>query len=277
MKKNNIINLIEDYTKHLKDDSYSSLTINQYHRTLLNIVDTIGVKNIQNFSEKKLLEYRKNLQEEDTSTKTKNLKIIILRSFIYWANQQGAIKLSLENIKTFRNSNRLQPLSLISREELKRFLSKTNDSEEDLVVSVLYATGLRLTELTNIRLNQVSTEFEIVGKGNKTRTVFLPEDLVNKIKEYCETKHRPPNSLVFQITHRTIQRRIKQRGKKMGMSQLVTPHKLRHLYATHLYENGADLRTLQEILGHSSISTTQVYTHVNTEKMRETVLRCRYQ
>ena len=275
MKTQNITDLIDLYTKHLKDERYSTLTINQYHRTLTNFVDTMGIKNISNFSEKKLLGYRKQLQADNTCTKTKNLKIIILRSFISWTNQQHLTNLSMDNMKTFRNSDRHQPLSLITRDELQRFLSPTSDKEDDLIVNVLYATGLRLTELTSLRLNQISEEFQIVGKGGKTRTVFLPGSLVVKIKEYAESKHRVPNSFVFQLTHRTIQRRIKQRGETMDLSQLMTPHKLRHLYATHLYENGADLRTLQEILGHSSINTTQIYTHVNTEKMRDTVNRCR--
>lgn len=275
MKKESIQENINTYLKHLKNERYSILTIDQYERVLSNVITTIGVDSLPKLSEKKLLDYRNSLQKENTSTKTKNLKIVILRSFLFWANQQQLSTIPVNSLKTFRNSTRKQPLSLITRDEVKKFLSETSDKEEDLLVNLLYSTGLRLTELTNLKLNQISEEFQIVGKGNKTRTIFLPEHLVSEVREYAKSKNRLPNSPIFQITHRTIQRRIKQRGERLGLTQIMTPHKLRHLYATHLYENGADLRTLQEILGHSSINTTQIYTHVNTEKMRETVLRFR--
>ena len=272
---NTIKDTINEYAKHLKAEQYSILTINQYHQVLTNLIDTINIKNISSISEKTLLAYRTRIQEEETSVKTKNLKIIILRSFIFWTNQQKLTSLSLSKIKTLRNNNKKQPLSLITREELKQFLAPTNNPEEDLITNMLYTTGLRLTELTNLRLKQISREFQIVGKGKKTRTIFLSDTLVEKIKVYAQLHNRLPDSPLFQMTHRTIQRRLKQRGEKINLSQPMTPHKLRHLYATHLYENGADLRALQEILGHSSINTTQIYTHVNTEKMRETINRCR--
>lgn len=276
MKHNDIHQTIDAFTKHLLTERYSPLTIDQYDRVLNKFVDTIGVKTVTNLSEKTLAKYRTQLQKDDTSTKTKNLKIVILRSFIFWTNQQLLTAIPLERLKTFRDTNKKQPLSLISREELERFLAPTADHEEDLITNVLSATGLRLAELTNLRLKQISEEFQIIGKGAKPRTIFLPTNLVEQIKQYANQKGRLPESPVFQITHRTIQRRLKQRAEKLGLSQEMTPHKLRHLYATHLYENGADLRTLQEILGHSSISTTQVYTHVNTEKMRDTINRFRF-
>jgi site-specific recombinase XerD len=275
MKKENIKETINNYAQHLKAEQYSTLTVDQYHRVLTNLADTINAKNIAGFSEKALAAYRTQLQKENTSVQTKNLKIIILRSFIQWANQQKLTTTPLSKIHTLRNKDNKQPLSLITRDELKQFLSPTDDTEEDLIVGLLYATGLRLSELTNLRVKQVSSEFKVVGKGQKTRTVFLTPLLVEKVRQYAEDTDIQPNSFLFQMTHRTIQRRLKSRGERMELSQLMTPHKLRHLYATHLYENGADLRTLQEILGHSSINTTQIYTHVNTEKMRETVNRCR--
>ena len=275
MKTNNIQDTINAYIKHLENERYSHLTVDQYRRILTSSMEIMKVKNISNFSENKILKYRTLLQQDETSTQTKNLKIIILRSFIFWTNQNQLSAVFLDKVKTFRNSNRSQPLSLVTRDELQKFLSQTIDRECDLVVNMLYQTGLRLTELTNLKVKDISPEFQIVGKGKKTRTVFIPESLVTKIKEYADAKNRLPESHLFQLTHRTIQRKIKQRGEDMGLSQLMTPHKLRHLYATHLYENGADLRTLQEILGHSSINTTQIYTHVNTEKMRDTVNRCR--
>lgn len=267
-------NVLTQYEQHLRAERYSPVTTEQYLRVIRNIIDTMGGIHIPNISEKHLQDFRSSLKTEPTSTKTQNLKIIILRSFLSWSNQEGITNIRVKELKTFRDANRRKPFNLISKEELKTFLAPTNDTEEDLLVNTLYATGLRLHELTAIRVGQVSEEFTIVGKGNKSRTVFLPTALVEQIKSFTEQQQYKDNAPVFQMTHRTIQRRIKNRGKKYNLSQEMTPHKLRHLYATHLYENGADLRTLQEILGHSSISTTQVYTHVNTEQMRETVRRC---
>lgn len=259
---------IQNYITHLEGENYSSLTTTQYTRVL---TSALYLKSITSVSEDFLRKLRTTISAEETSVKTKNLKLAILRSFLAWCNQTKLHSVDATVLSGFRDKNPREPMTLINKEELSKYLGYTEDHEEDLIVNTLYFTGLRLAELTNLKQKQISTEFKITGKGGKDRTVFLPDFLVTHLKKYCEQNFRVPESTIFQMTNRTIQRKIKQRGVRLGLSQPMTPHKLRHLYATHLYENGADIRVIQQLLGHSSLATTQIYTHVSTEKMRSTM------
>ncbi len=151
------------------------------------------------------------------------------------------------------------------------------------MLELAYASGLRLAELRNLRLEQLHLEagfINVIGKGNKERVVPVGRKAVLALNQYLRagrpklvTSRSPAN--VF-LTRRgtpfapvTLWLRIKQRVKRAGIARSVTPHMLRHSFATHLLENGADLRVIQELLGHASISTTEVYTHVAGQRLRE--------
>ena len=154
---------------------------------------------------------------------------------------------------------------------------------DDAIVELAYASGLRLAELRNLRLEQLHLEsgfITVIGKGNKERVVPVGSSAVNSLNLYLQSG-RPalvkPNSpgTVF-LTQRgtafaapTMWLHIKNRVKHRGIQKNVTPHMLRHSFATHLLENGADLRVIQEMLGHASISTTELYTHVTGKRLRE--------
>ena len=151
------------------------------------------------------------------------------------------------------------------------------------MLELAYASGLRLAELRNLRLEQLHLEagfINVIGKGNKERVVPLGRKAVAALERYLDagrprlvTPRSPAN--VF-LTRRgtpfapvTLWLRIKQRVRRAGIARNVTPHMLRHSFATHLLEHGADLRVIQELLGHASISTTEVYTHVAGSRLRE--------
>jgi len=154
---------------------------------------------------------------------------------------------------------------------------------EQAVLELAYASGLRLAELRGIRLEQLHLEsgfINVVGKGNKERVVPLGRKAVEALQHYLEAGRpklvtpRSPGT-VF-LTKRgtpfaavTLWKRIKQRVRRAGISRNITPHMLRHSFATHLLENGADLRVIQELLGHANISTTEIYTHVARNRLRE--------
>lgn len=256
----------ETYLNHLKREGYSPKTIAQYDKHLTLFMKISG-GDLQT-TRAALQTFRNHLAERtDLSPKTRNLPLIAVRSFLKYCNQP------IDGLTPFRHKHKHQPMNLITREELALYLKTGNPvSEEDLIVNMLYATGLRIAELANLRVADVSEEFTIIGKGNKPRTVFLPKSVMELIRTY--TKGLAGGARLFPLAHRTIQRKIRSRGERLGLSKPMTPHVLRHLFATHLYENGADLRVLQEMLGHSSISTTQIYTHVSTERMRETHRSC---
>ncbi|MBT82512.1 MAG: site-specific tyrosine recombinase XerD [Alteromonadaceae bacterium] len=158
------------------------------------------------------------------------------------------------------------------------------ECRDKCMLEVLYATGLRVSELIGLRLDQVSIQQGVVrvtGKGNKDRLVPLGEDAVDWIETYCKTarpelvKHQ--TDVLFlslrgvQMTRQTFWHRIKHYASVAGITQHLSPHTLRHAFATHLLNHGADLRVVQMLLGHSDLSTTQIYTHVATERLQNLI------
>ena len=154
---------------------------------------------------------------------------------------------------------------------------------DQAILELAYASGLRISELRNIRLEQLQLEagfINVIGKGNKERVVPLGRQAIEALKRYLEVGRpklvtRKTPAAVF-ITKRgtafsrvTLWKHIKDRARLAGIARNVTPHMLRHSFATHLLEHGADLRVIQELLGHASISTTEVYTHVAGKRLRE--------
>jgi integrase/recombinase XerD len=151
------------------------------------------------------------------------------------------------------------------------------------VLELAYASGLRLAELCGVRLEQLHLDagfLNVIGKGNKERVVPVGRTAVKALHRYVETARpklvtpKSPGNVFLhtrggKFATRTLWWRIKQRVKRSGISRNVTPHMLRHSFATHLMEHGADLRVIQELLGHASISTTEIYTHVTGSRLRD--------
>ena len=191
-----------------------------------------------------------------------------------------------ENLSLPRRWKRL-PKALTNDEIAKLLVPETPETPESLcdqaILELGYASGLRLSELKNLRLEQLHLDagfINVIGKGNKERVVPVGTKAVEAINRYL-TAGRPklvtPNSPanVF-LTRRgtpfasvTLWLRIKRRVQRAGVSRNITPHMLRHSFATHLLEHGADLRVIQELLGHANISTTEIYTHVTGNRLRD--------
>ncbi len=154
---------------------------------------------------------------------------------------------------------------------------------EDAVVELAYASGLRLAELRTLRLEQLHLDagfVNVIGKGNKERVVPMGQQAVASLEKYLLTgrpkllKRKSPGTVFLTnrgtpFAHVTLWLRVKKRVERRGIAKNVSPHMLRHSFATHLLENGADLRVIQEMLGHASISTTEVYTHVTGKRLQE--------
>ena len=221
------------------------------------------------------------------SSESLYLEIAALRAFYRFAENEKLLPANVaENLSLPRRWTRL-PKALTSQEIEKLLAPETPETPQNLcdqaVFELAYASGLRLAELRTVRLEQLHLEagfVNVVGKGNKERVVPMGRRAVAAMERYLAAGRprlvtaRSP-ATVF-LTRRgtpfapvTLWLRIKQRVRRAGIPRNVTPHMLRHSFATHLLDHGADLRVIQELLGHASISTTEVYTHVVATRLRE--------
>jgi integrase/recombinase XerD len=221
------------------------------------------------------------------SSESVYLEIAALRAFYRFAEAEKLLPANIaENLSLPRRWQRL-PKALSSQEIDKLLAPETPETPASLcdqaILELAYASGLRLSELRGLRLEQLHLDagfINVVGKGNKERVVPVGRKAVAAIERYLAAGRpglvtpRSPAS-VF-LTRRgtpfaqvTLWLRIKQRVRRTGIARNVTPHMLRHSFATHLLAHGADLRVIQELLGHASISTTEVYTHVAGQRLRE--------
>jgi len=219
---------------------------------------------------------------------TQNYHLIALRVFLKYLTKRSISSLAPEKIELAKTPGR--DLDLISDNELDRLLkSPTGDDVKALrdraILELFFSTGLRVSELCSLdrdTINLARDEFSIRGKGEKVRLVFLSDKANQAIKDYLK-KRKDMNEALFsslseinksgendkRLTPRSIERIIKRYAIKAGITKKVTPHTLRHSFATDLLQNGADIRSVQMMLGHSSVSTTQIYTHVTDRQLRD--------
>lgn len=222
--------------------------------------------------------------------KTQNYYLIALRAFLKYLARRGIPALAPERIELAKVGDR--SLDLITETELKRLLAAPSGNtlpvlRDRAILELLFSTGLRVSELCSLPrdLDLSSDEIAVRGKGDKVRVVFLSTDAKKAIKEYLDKRADIDDALFVQIgikalneakkqdslrlSARSIERMVKGYAIKAGISKKVTPHVLRHTFATDLLSNGADLRSVQALLGHAHIGTTQIYTHVTDKHLRE--------
>jgi site-specific recombinase XerD len=190
--------------------------------------------------------------------------------------KRGVKSLAAENIELAKVAER--SLDLMTADELERLLKSPNqedDAEKRLrdkaVLEMLFSTGLRVSELCALPrdLDLSRDEFSVRGKGDKVRMVFLTPEAKSAVSEYLKKNTEITGGKLFSLTPRSVERLVKQYAIKAGISRKVTPHVIRHSFATDLLQNGADLRSVQALLGHANITTTQIYTHVTDRHLKE--------
>jgi integrase/recombinase XerD len=294
--------LVEDFLQHLRHERGQADHTQRTYAALLNkFVAWAGQQGLSDWKSVELAHLMSFLQHERQrallnqpkdsprrlSSESVYLEIAALRSLYRFAEDEKLLPVNLaENLSLPRRWKRL-PKSLNNQEIEKLLAPESPETPPSLcdhaVLELAYASGLRLAELRNVRLEQLHLEagfINVIGKGNKERVVPVGSQAVAAIQRYLQagrpklvTARSPAN--VF-LTKRgtpfaavTLWLRIKQRVRRAGIERNVTPHMLRHSFATHLLENGADLRVIQELLGHANISTTEVYTHVAGSRLRE--------
>ena len=294
--------LVEDFLQHLRHERGQAEHTQRTYAALLNkFVAWAGQQGLANWQAVELRHLMAFLEHEreralanhpkDTARRLSGesiyLEVAALRAFYRFAEAEKLVPANVaENLAHPRRWKRL-PKALSGQEIEKLLTPQTPETPRSLcdqaVLELAYASGLRLAELRNVRLEQLHLEsgfINVIGKGNKERVVPLGRKAVAALQRYLDcgrpklvTPRSPAN--VF-LTRRgtpfapvTLWLRVKQRVSHSGISRNVTPHMLRHSFATHLLEHGADLRVIQELLGHASISTTEVYTHVAGNRLRD--------
>lgn len=183
------------------------------------------------------------------------------------------LKMKIVNIKTPKAKRKLP--TVLSKTEVRALIDASTNKKSRLIIQFLYSTGIRVSELSNFKVNDLELSEGIGwvrrGKGSKDRVILLSERLKGEIMGYLENH---PSELLFPghsgpISPRTIQEIICRTAKKAGITKDVTPHTLRHSFATHMLEGGTDIRKIQELLGHSNLQTTQIYTQVSTSELKK--------
>lgn len=233
------------------------------------------------------------LGEQQYSPATMARKIATLRSFYKWADRRGVSRSNpMTAIRTPRQGKRLP--KAITVEQIERLLSAPSDADvlgrrDRAMLETLYSTGIRVSELVGLRMSDLDLPGEALhvrGKGKKERVVPLGSHAVTSIQRYMDMLKADPrfgaaaragssemplflNKHGGRLSSRSVRRKIDKYLKQVGLDPTISPHTLRHSFATHLLDNGADLRSVQELLGHQSLSTTQVYTHLTSQRVQE--------
>ena len=299
---NSLKQLKQQFLEYIEIEKGRSLkTVENYDRYLSRFLEFLKKDSPSDVTDSTVREFRLWLNRQPVSNmgrmndtlsrKTQNYYLIALRAFLKYLARQEVKTLPAERIELAKTAER--SLDLISSQELKRLLSapkgnELKDFRDRAILELLFSTGLRVSELCSLSrdIDLNSDELSIRGKGGKVRVVFLSDEAKAILKDYLAKRKDMDDSLFIKLaknspktmakkgetlglTRRSVERIVKEYAVKAGISKKVTPHIIRHCFATDLLSNGADLRSVQALLGHSNIGTTQIYTHVTDKHLRE--------
>lgn len=282
---NEIDNLLKDYLVYLEiEKNRSPKTQENYNRYLKAFLIWSRIKSHEEITGDLVRSFRVYLAKKQIKKITQSYYVIAIRNFLKYLIKKNIKVLPPETIELPKISRR--DIETLEYGELERLISsvkenKLRDLRDKAVLETLFSTGLRLSELCSLNRNVdlKRGEISIRGKGDKLRVVFLSEGSKLLIKKYLDKRIDIEEALfisldksekvIGRITPRAVQRLVDLRAHEAGISKKVHPHQLRHSFATDLLINGADLRSVQELLGHANISTTQIYTHLTNKELRE--------
>lgn len=280
------VQFLAEYLDFLEiEKGLSQNTLDAYRRDLTSFLEFCAERNVSDIDKidrKDLNAFILRLREQDYEPSSVIRKIASLRGFFKWfcANDYGK-RNPAQTLEQPKFPKRLPKVMTV--QELNVIINSDLNKEEALIVELLYGCGLRVSELVNLKLNNIdikSKYIQCMGKGSKERIVPFGEKAKTALKKYLKyremivLKNNLHNSKVLflkedgkPITRQDVYSFIRKQGEKIHKH--ISPHTLRHSFATHLLENGADLRVVQELLGHSDVSTTQLYTHITKKRLKE--------
>ena len=275
--KSHQLKIIDEYIEYLeKIKGYSKNTITSYKTDIKKYFEYINTKNKKYYEIEK---YVQSLSKSKYAKSTVNRKIVSISSFFNWCINQK--KLNIKDIKQIKNIKNERKLpTILTSNYINNLLdtiptSTSKEIRDRTIIEILYSSGLRVSELTNLKVNDFKNNksLKVLGKGNKVRILPMTDKSFNYMnlwisKYRSEYKNEKSGNYIFlgvrggKISDREIQRIVNLR---LG----TFPHSIRHTFATHLLDGGADLRVVQEMLGHTDPSTTQIYTHVSKKQLKE--------
>lgn len=274
--------IIGEYLEYLElEKGLSQNTIDAYRRDLEGFVDNITAENIYSVDRFVINSYIRTLREKRFAPTSIIRKVASLRGFFKWITSAGILEknpaLTLEQPKVPQKLPKV-----VTIKEIEEMLHNNLTPLEHVIMELLYSCGLRVSELVNLNVNDIDLASKYVrcfGKGSKERIIPIGETAKNTVKEYLKGRDlvlkkynlNTKRLLILEngrlITRQDVYTFIHNQGKLIHKN--ISPHTLRHSFATHLLENGADLRIVQELLGHSDVSTTQLYTHISKKRLKE--------
>lgn len=275
----------DEYLTYLVvEKNRSQKTVENYERYLKAFFNSASIVSIQDISEQSIRTFRASLAKKGIKTITQNYYVIAIRNFLKFLAKRGVKCVPPERVELPRVSRR--DIEVLSYSELERLLSSPKGDSlrakrDRAILETLFSTGLRVSELCalNRRVDLERGEVSVRGKGDKLRVVFLSERARRALKSYLDVRKDPEEELFVSVSRsgkvlgrilpRTVQRLVDTCARVAGIPKKVHPHELRHSFATDLLINGADLRSVQSLLGHANIGTTQIYTHLTNKELRE--------
>ncbi len=290
---------IERYLQFLQtEENKSRLTLTNYRQSLNLLTTLLPLKSVKDFDKNVIRDYKQKLsdfrtkQNGEMAVRTRNHHLTVLRAFLRYLIQEEEMDVyPPDRIKRFKEEQR--QVKVLTGEELERLRgapdTDTREGKRDsAILELFFSTGLRLAELRSLNvkdLNYNTREISVRGKRSKIRVVFLSDSAVDALKNYMlsRTDHLTPLFIrhlekavnimppgeEFRLSRISIYNIVKKYAMAAGIVSNPSPHTLRHSFATDLLRNGADLRSVQELLGHKDLSTTQIYTHVTNPQLKE--------
>ena len=283
---------LKDYLDYLEiEKNRSPKTRENYERYLKAFINYSKIKKPEDITSEKVKEFRAHLARKENLKKlTQTYYAIAIRNFLKYLIKNDYEVLSPDKIELPKIPRR--QIDIIEYADLERFLSAPAQNtlrglRDRAILEMFFSTGLRISELCNLDryINLDRGEITVRGKGEKLRVVFLSDRAKAAIKNYLDkrsdtlehlfvsfSKQTSPlkqPKVIGKITPRAVQRLVEFYRRKAGITKKITPHQIRHQFATDLLINGADIRSVQELLGHSNISTTQIYTHITNKELKD--------
>ncbi len=300
----NVKELLSHYLEYLEvEKGRSAKTVENYHRYLLQFFSWANIKTPSAITLDLVRKYRVWLNRSERQhgellkKVTQNYYIIALRSFLKYLGKIGVPSLPPEQVELGKQEER--EVAFLEWSDMERLLASPSGDDigslrDRAILETLFSTGLRVSELTALDRDEINIEkgeFSVRGKGGKIRIVFLSDNAKKALRAYL-AKRRDTDPAFFvrfgrmksgtktaplrqnknedlRLTPRSVERLVRKYAIKAGITEHVVPHTMRHSYATDLLRNGADIRSVQALLGHSSITTTQIYTHVTDKQLKE--------